>query len=185
MTSSIALYAIAPLSFSSPSTLPTSPAEPDDEVSTLENAMYTPTCLRLVAATAIITLVASSPIAVPHIQRRQSVNCTDPNAITSGSCWEELHLAEYLTSWNTNRPICSTDFGTLQDGANCCAPNEVWSTCFIRLALGNHGYNCININEGTCPIFQVGASTAPQVRYLLGTMYSEHSLEPSYPRQLY
>ena len=179
LTSSIALYAIAPLSFSSPSSLPTPPAEPDDKVPTVDNAMYRSTCLLLFAAVAIINLVTSSPIAVPHTQRRQIVNCTDPNAITSGSCWEGLHLDEYLTNWNKNKPICTTDYGTLQDGANCCAPNEVWSTCFIRLAMGNHGYNCININEGTCPSFQVESSTAPEVRYLLATMYSEFPIEPA------
>ncbi|KAL9136691.1 MAG: hypothetical protein Q9175_002090, partial [Cornicularia normoerica] len=134
--------------------------------------MYKPTHLSLFAALVVDTLVASSPITAPHLQRRQGIDCTDPNAITSGSCWEELHLAEYLTKWNQNRPICTTIDGTLQDGANCCAPNEIWSTCFIRLSIGNHGYNCVNINEGTCPNFQVGASTAPEVRYLLGTMYS-------------
>ncbi|KAF6217756.1 hypothetical protein HO133_006583 [Letharia lupina] len=128
--------------------------------------------LSLVAILVAVTLVAPSSITVHPLQRRQGVNCTDPNAITSGLCWEELHLAEYLTDWHTNRPICSTIYGTLEDGANCCAPNEVWSTCFIRLAIGNHGYNCININEGTCPNFQVGASIAPQVRYILGTMYN-------------
>lgn len=41
--------------------------------------------------------------------------------------------------------------------------------------MGNHGYNCININEGTCPNFQVDASTTPEVRYILGTMYSKSS----------
>ncbi|KAL9064949.1 MAG: hypothetical protein Q9161_008541 [Pseudevernia consocians] len=134
--------------------------------------MYKPAYLSFVATLVAITLVASSPIKGSPLQRRQAVNCTDPNAITSGSCWEELHLAEYLTNWNKDRPICTTIDGTPEDGANCCAFNEVWSTCFIRLAMGNHGYNCININPGTCPNFQVSASTTPEVRYILGTMYS-------------
>ena len=134
------------------------------------------TYLPLVAALVAATLVSPSPISTSHLQRRQSVNCTDPNAITSGSCWEGLHLAEYLTEWNEKRPICSTINGTPEDGAHCCAFNEPWSTCFIRLAMGNHGYNCIHINEGICPNFEVDASTAPEVRYILGTMYSEPSL---------
>ena len=137
----------------------------------MNKTMYLSTVAILVA----VTLVTSSPIIGSHPQRRQSVNCTDPDAIASGSCWEELHLAEYLTNWNKNRPICKTTDGTTEDGAHCCAFNEVWSTCFIRLAIGNHGYNCLNINEGTCPNFQVSAKTAPEVRYVLGTMYSESS----------
>ena len=156
-------------------TLPTSCTDPADKLSTVENTMYKPAYLSFVATLVAITLVASSPIRGPPLQRRQAVNCTDPNAITSGSCWEELHLAEYLTNWNKDRPICTTIDGTPEDGANCCAFNEVWSTCFIRLAMGNHGYNCININPGTCPNFQVSASTTPEVRYILGTMYSESS----------
>lgn len=145
--------------------------------------MYRPAYLSFVATVLIVTLVASSPIRGSPLPRRQAVNCTDPNAITSGSCWEELHLAEYLSNWNENRPICKTIDGTPQDGANCCAFNEVWSTCFIRLAMGNHGYNCININPGTCPNFQVSASTTPEVRYILGTMYSEFSVPRSYRSQ--
>ncbi len=132
-----------------------------------------PTYLSLIAILVALTLVASSPITGVPLQRRQSVNCTDPNAITSGSCWDTLQLAEFLTNWNDKRPICETTGGTLEDGAHCCAPNEVWSTCFIRLAIGNHGYNCININEGTCPNFEVDGSITPEVRYILGTMYSE------------
>lgn len=156
-------------------TTPTFPTDPTDEFLIIETTMYKPTYLSLVAALVAVTLVAPAPIRESLFQRRQGVNCTDPNAITSGSCWEELQLAEYLTNWNENRPICTTVDGTPEDGATCCAFNEVWSTCFIRLAMGNHGYNCININEGTCPNFQVGASTSPQVRYILGTMYSESS----------
>lgn len=176
MTSSSAIAATAPPHLSNSPTFPTSRTNLVDRISMVNAAMYKPTYLSLVPALVAATLVASSPIATSHYQRRQVVNCTDPDAITSGSCWEELHLAEYITNWNKERPICTTIDGTPEDGATCCAFNEVWSTCFIRLAMGNHGYNCININEGTCPNFQVGASTAPEVRYILGTMYSESSL---------
>ena len=138
--------------------------------------MHRPAYLPIVAILVALPFVAPSPITAPAHQRRQSVNCTDPDAITSGSCWDVLHLDEYLANWNQNRPICQTTGGTLEDGAHCCAFNEVWSTCFIRLAMGNHGYNCVNINEGTCPNFQVDASVAPEVRYILGTMYSECSI---------
>ena len=172
MTSSSAVPANPTTPLQSP-TIPKALIDHADKLPIIEKNMYKPTYLSLVAALVAATLVAPAPIRQSPIQRRQGVNCTDPNAITSGSCWEELHLAEYLTNWNKNRPICTTINGTPEDGATCCAFNEVWSTCFIRLAMGNHGYNCININEGTCPNFQVGASTTPQVRYILGTMYSE------------
>ena len=135
--------------------------------------MYRPTSLPIVAILIALPFIAASPITGPALQRRQSVNCTDADAITSGTCWDVLHLDEYLTKWNQNKPICQTIAGTLEDGAHCCAFNEAWSTCFIRLAIGNHGYNCVNINEGTCPNFEVDASVAPEVRYILGTMYSE------------
>ena len=176
MTSSSAMAATAPPHLYIPPTFPTSRTNPSNKRSTVNTAMYKPTYLSLVAALVAATLITSSPITTPHHQRRQGVNCTDPNAISSGTCWEELHLAEYVTKWNEERPICTTIDGTPEDGATCCAFNEVWSTCFIRLAMGNHGYNCININEGTCPNFQVDASTSPEVRYILGTMYSESSL---------
>ena len=138
--------------------------------------MHRSGCIPVIAILVALPFVAASPITGPAPQRRQNVNCTDPDAITSGSCWDVLHLAEYLTNWNQNKPICQTIDGTLEDGAHCCAFNEAWSTCFIRLALGNHGYNCVNINEGTCPNFEVNASVAPEVRYILGTMYSECSI---------
>lgn len=142
---------------------------------TFRNIMYNHTYLLLATTLVATILVAPFPMNEP-LQDRQSVNCTDPNAVTSGSCWEELHLAEFLTKWNEDRPICTTIDGTLEDGAHCCVPSEAWSTCFIRLTMGNHGYNCLNINEGTCPNFVVDASTAPEVRYILGTMYSKSSL---------
>ena len=145
--------------------------------------MNKPAYLSLITVLVAITFVASSPVTEPDLQRRQSVNCTDPDAITSGTCWGVLNLADYLTKWNQNKPIC-TD-GTSDDGAHCCATNEVWSTCFIRLAIGNHGYNCININDGTCPNFVVSASTAPEVRYILSTMYSESSFSTVYPKSSY
>lgn len=178
MTSSSALSATAPLHLFRPLHFRRSvPTLPTKIQPTVRVTMYKPTYLPLVAALVAVTLVAPSPIEGPTLQRRQGVNCSDPNAITSGTCWEELHLAEYLTNWDEKRPICTIIDGTLEDGANCCAPNEAWSTCFIRLAIGNHGYNCLNINEGTCPNFEVGASTAPEQRYILGTMYSKSSLE--------
>lgn len=142
------------------------------QLSRQKSIMNKPAYLSLITIFVAATLAASSPIIKPPLQRRQGVNCTDPNAIASGSCWEVLHIAEYLTNWNAKRPICTTIDGTPEDGAHCCAFNEVWSTCFIRLEMGNHGYNCININEGTCPNFEVDGSTAPEVRYILGTMYS-------------
>ena len=138
--------------------------------------MYRPLSLSAVAILVALPFIAAVPIIGPAPQRRQGVNCTDADAITSGSCWDVLHLDEYLTKWNQNKPICQTIAGTLEDGAHCCAFNEAWSTCFIRLAIGNHGYNCVNINEGTCPNFDVDASVAPEVRYILGTMYSESSI---------
>ena len=147
--------------------------------------MWKPTYLSSVAVLVAATLVATSPITGPPLERRQGVNCTDPDAIASGSCWDALHLADYLTDWNKNRPICKTIDGTLEDGAQCCAPTEAWSTCFIRLAMGNHGYNCININEGTCPLFQVSENTTAEVRYILGTMYCKLVTEFAYPNDLY
>lgn len=115
--------------------------------------------LLLLALPACLLFVAASPgHAAPHLstlENRQVANCSDLQAVHSASCWDELNIPDYLTSWKANTPTC----GNGDDGSKCCKPNEAWSSCFLRLATGTTGSDCTTLTAGTCSNSQVAAST--------------------------
>lgn len=55
----------------------------------------------------------------------------------NAACWDLLDLTKYLTGWTKTTPICPSDNSSLNSGdADCCHGDEVWASCFLRLATG-------------------------------------------------
>lgn len=94
------------------------------------------------------------------------------------SCWDTLQLSAWLDNWNKTTPTCSASGG---NGSECCGPannpSEPWTTCFLRLALGNSDYDCSQINSQACGLdgFQLNPNYLPsqkaQVRYIVRNIY--------------
>ena len=123
----------------------------------------------------VMPFVASSPIPEVSLQSRQTINCTDLKASFDSSCWTTLGLSDYLeypeTGWMFTKPICTEG----QSGANCCKPDQPWSTCYLRLAHGYAGQDCSEINPQTCTwdsTLAVDPSIAAEVRYVTRNIYS-------------
>ena len=131
-----------------------------------------------------ISLISASPVTNPKHTRAGNfvVNCTDAEAIFDSSCWDTLHVPEYILNWNRTTPICAADKdGTDQDGSTCCEPDEPWSTCFLRLAHGIAGADCSSVIAQTCswdPTLSpdLPSSVVPQVRYVMRNIYVINSL---------
>jgi hypothetical protein len=105
------------------------------------------------------------------------VNCTDLTSAFDSSCWKTLDLSNYLnnatTGWNKTTSICDIT----HDSSRCCIAGEPWTTCFLRLAHGTGGSDCSEINVQTCSLDMhqtVTADMAPQVHYVMKTIYSTY-----------
>ena len=98
-------------------------------------------------------VIGASPVS--NSDGRKVVNCTDPAAAFSTSCWSTLDLSDYLgragTGWIYSTPQCkNTRTGTGDDRSGCCISGELWSTCFVRLASGVSGADCNAISPHRC-----------------------------------
>ena len=141
-------------------------------------------CVTFTSAILLISRISASPVENPNYPRAADfvVNCTNVEAIFDSSCWDALHIPEYLTNWNKTTPICAADNdGTDQDGSTCCVPGEPWSTCFLRLAHGVAGADCSSVIAQTCswdPTLSpdLPPSVVPQVRYVTRNIYAINSL---------
>lgn len=136
------------------------------------------------------------------LNRRSPIGATPNHAITQGSpgpqgpgakaptcsgdskipydqsCWDTLQLSAWLDNWNKTTPTCDANGG---NGTDCCGPannpDEPWTTCFLRLALGNSDYDCTQINDQACSLegFQLNPDYLPsqraQVRYIVRNIY--------------
>ncbi len=115
-----------------------------------------------------ITNVLASPL----VQVRDSSGCSNLAASYDDSCWETLGLTEYLSGWTA--PAC----GPGEDGSTCCHPSDNWSTCYLRLAKGQDGYNCSEINNGFCTFDPnlsptLDPSIIPQAHYIVKNIFSK------------
>ena len=111
----------------------------------------------------------------------RDVNCTGgAGAVYDDSCWATLNMTSWIKNWNATTPKCSGS----ADGSDCCAPsnnpNEPWSTCFLRLALGDSDYDCSQINLKSCSLegFVLASNyntsvDMPQYRYAVRNIYGE------------
>ncbi|KAG7005643.1 hypothetical protein G7Y79_00018g044500 [Physcia stellaris] len=119
--------------------------------------------------------VLASPIPETTLQNRYTVDCTDLAADFDYTCWATLGLSDYLispeTGWMYTTPNCTED----SSGANCCKPDEPWSTCYLHLAHGVAGDDCSEINPQSCTYdatLDVDPKIAAQVRYVMRNIYS-------------
>lgn len=101
------------------------------------------------------------------------------------TCWNTLHVAEYILKWEQETPKCPPGNNTcIQTG---CASNEPWSSCFLRLATGTPDYNCTQINIGHCtlegfPLKNPNSTDMPIIRYAARNIFGMDSLGK--PRQV-
>lgn len=128
-----------------------------------------------------LRLAHSSPLR-PSSKRQIDVNCNDPAAVFVGSCWITLGVSDYLddptTGWNHTTPVCS-------DSTKCCLQGEAWSTCYLRLGRGLGGADCTSVDDQTCTWDNaispyLDPSIAPQVRYVMKSIYGVHDFFSSY-----
>ncbi|KAF6239281.1 hypothetical protein HO173_002542 [Letharia columbiana] len=64
-------------------------------------------------------------------------SCTNlTNNAPSPYCYTKLQETAYLTNWNLTSP-------------EICAPDELWSTCFLRSIYGKPGPNCTTLTNDT------------------------------------
>ena len=120
--------------------------------------------------------VSSAPL-TPSALETRAINCSDTSqaAVFDGSCWAQLDITSYLATWAP--PQCGSD----ASGANCCMPSEPWSTCFLRLAKADSGYDCTKINLGTCNYDgsldpNLDSSIKARVRYVMRTIFRKSNI---------
>ena len=127
----------------------------------------------IIVASILVTLCVHAT--AQPLSNRQ-VSCSgDPSIPYDPSCYGQLGINAWLQSWNKTVPRCTS----ASSGARCCGPsgnpNEPWSTCFLRLALGNADYDCSQINVKSCSLegFQLaqGTNATAQMRYIVRNLY--------------
>ena len=122
-------------------------------------------CLHLSAAS---SLYAGSFIG--DLDIRATDNCTDPRTMTPDpQCWDELDISDYLAGWNRTTPTCQATVDADDDRADCCHPQEPWSTCFLRISYGSEGTQCVTINPQACELnaMSLGKTIAPMAGYVV------------------
>ena len=120
--------------------------------------------------------------AIHELEKRQQVNCTDPNAFFFSECWDILNIKDYLenpeTGWIHTTRICQDSGGRNEDnnGANCCRDGEAWSTCYLRLAIPGSAHDCTSTSVDRCDAamiqgINVHPSIRPYVRYTVKNIF--------------
>ena len=140
------------------------------------------------AGSAYLHLTAASPLnsdpSIANLNTRATNNCTDLRAAPSTACWDELDIAGYLAGWNKTTPVCQATGAATNDGSGCCAPNEPWTTCFLRLAYGTAGTDCSTFNVQSCTLNtlspKLDPSVAPKVGYVVRNIVVINNLFLSY-----
>lgn len=91
-----------------------------------------------------------------------SPNCTDLSGITGAtypSCWNSLGMFEWMMKWNSS--------------TTACKPEEIWSSCFLRLAYGSDGYDCSTLGSLNCTAPRLGGPvTDPRIFYGAYNIYA-------------
>ncbi|KAL9137986.1 MAG: hypothetical protein Q9175_000803 [Cornicularia normoerica] len=109
--------------------------------------MFTVNLLPLAALLALSTYTVANGIPVvvsPGLNSSSNPNvtanipsCTNlTNNAPSPYCYTKLQETAYLTNWNLTSP-------------ELCAPDELWSTCFLRSVYGKPGPNCTTLTNDT------------------------------------
>lgn len=124
---------------------------------------------------------------IHELEKRQQVNCTNPEALFFTQCWIILNIQDYLiapgTGWiNTVRTCQDTGGNTWDnDGSTCCVKDEPWSTCYTRLNVKGANIDCTSASTGRCSesmlsnIKVTDPELFPYVRYTLKNIYGKQS----------
>ncbi len=115
------------------------------------------------------------------MDKRFTYDCTDLKASFDSRCWAELDLTAYLTDpvtgWNNTVRRCDVaETARNDDGADCCKADEVWTTCYLRLAHGSPGQDCSQINAQSCSYQStldpnMDPAIKPKVQYMMRNIY--------------
>ena len=87
----------------------------------------------------ISSLATSTPTASPA---PNASNCGDVSSEMSASCWDALGMAEWMSTWNKTTKSCNS--------------TEIWSSCFLRLAFEEKGYDCSMLGSLYCEAPELG-----------------------------
>ncbi|KAL6719741.1 hypothetical protein ACLMJK_001662 [Lecanora helva] len=89
----------------------------------------------------ISSLAASSATAVPT---PTASNCADVSEQMFPSCWNVLSMSEWMFKWNATTKTCD--------------PDEIWSSCFSRMAFedDNENYDCSTLGSLSCEVPELG-----------------------------
>ena len=117
-------------------------------------------CLHLSAAS---QLYPGSSVA--DLDTRAAYECADLRVTPDPRCWDKLDISGYLTGWDRNTPTCQATGDADDNRAECCHPQEPWTTCFLRLSYGNGGAQCVTIYPQACVLnaLSLGAPIAGYV----------------------
>lgn len=74
----------------------------------------------------LIIFLLSVPFSHARVQLRQLVECSEPTAVSSPSCWNDLGIDAWLSRFAGPDSTCATSNLTLLAGAN-----PSWASCFI------------------------------------------------------
>ncbi|CAD6567893.1 MAG: hypothetical protein ASARMPREDX12_000832 [Alectoria sarmentosa] len=103
--------------------------------------------------------VSSNPNVTAHIPSCTNLTTNAP----SPYCYTKLQETAYLTNWNLTSP-------------EICAPDELWSTCFLRSIYGKPGPNCTTPTNDTktceqynCTSLSLSTALCPEPKAANGT----------------
>ncbi|KAL8903620.1 MAG: hypothetical protein Q9207_003795 [Kuettlingeria erythrocarpa] len=131
-----------------------------------------------------------------ELEKRQQINCTNPNALFFEECWAILEIQNYLvapgTGWINTIRYCQKSGGNTwdNDGSNCCVPGEAWSTCYLRMAIPGSSHDCTSASGGRCSEsmiddIDVAPEIYPYVRYTVKNIYAINNFFLTYYQSLY
>ena len=124
-------------------------------------------CILIISLSSLILNCLCSPL---DYQPRAAINCVDVNADFDPSCWATLGLSDWLVNqWKPK--VCTAN----DDGSDCCDPGEEWSTCFLKMGIGQ-GYNCTTISSDICAYSpklrrNLNEVDKPKFRYVLKNIF--------------
>lgn len=132
---------------------------------------------------------------IHELEKRQMVNCTDPNALFFTDCWDILGIHDYLiapeTGWINTVRYCENEGNSWEnDGASCCVKGEAWATCYLRLACPGSNFDCTSTSGGRCTDAMMSSiradpSVYPYVRYTVKNIYAINNFFFTYYQALY
>ncbi|KAL8921132.1 MAG: hypothetical protein Q9208_005885 [Pyrenodesmia sp. 3 TL-2023] len=122
-----------------------------------------------------------------ELEKRQQINCTNPNALFFEDCWDILKIQDYLvapeTGWINTIRTCQDSGGNTwdNDGSTCCVAGEAWSTCYLRMAIPGSSSDCTSASGGRCSEsmldnIDVAPEVRPFVRYTVKNIYADNEI---------